>query len=246
MTYRRWWLGPGLLAVVLACALTIACGDDDNSGTPTASSTAGASQDAGAAEKLRDLAQKWGQAETKITYDLDSTYGSTALQAQVIVYRKPPNSRIDYTRTDVANYVIVHEDGGYSCAPQGTSGSCALLSSAEAQSAAAFVPFIEPLASGEGTAAIVAGATTMQSAPDQTIAGQETSCIHAGGNLAGIPGDAIWCFSQDGLLLSQSYVGAGQTFTMTATKIEQVEDSDFDPPYVVITLGPTASPPASP
>lgn len=220
--------------------LFAACGGDDNpGGTVTASPAPNASLDAEATQQLRDLAGKWGAASTKITYDLTSTFGSLTSERQVIVYRETPDRRIDYISDSQTTTVIVRPDLGYSCIKIPV--TCGLLTTSEAEAAIEF-PFINDLGDSAGLDAIIAGATALESVQDRNVIGRQTKCLTATGDLGGNRGEATWCFSEEGLLLSINYAGAAQTFEMAATAIEGIKVTDFDPPYPVATIPPTATP----
>jgi hypothetical protein len=235
---------PKLIALAAitaaACLLLAGCGGgDDNDSTPTVSGSGNSSQDAGAEQQLRDLAGKWGAASTKVTYTLASTLGSITTDTQVIVYRKSPDRRIDYIAAGQATTVIILSDLGYWCLI--TNVSCALLTTSEAETASGF-PFVNDLADSARLDAIIAEATALESAPARNVIGRQTSCIQASGVLGGFPGEATWCFTEDGMLLAISYTSSGQTLEMTATAIGAPEEADFEPPYAVATIPPSPSP----
>ncbi|MEK7247456.1 MAG: hypothetical protein AAB092_03195 [Chloroflexota bacterium] len=220
--------------VAAACLLFVACGGgDDNDSTATVSPAPNPNLDAGATQQLRDLAGKWGAASTKVTYTLASTLGSITTDTQVIVYRKSPDRRIDHISANGTVPVIIRSDAGYSCWDK--TASCTLLSVGEAEAASEF-PFVNDLADSAGLDAIIAEATALESAPARKVIGRETNCLKAGGDLGGFPGEATWCFTEDGLLLAMSYTGSVQTLEMTATAIEGAKDADFDPPYPVAAI----------
>jgi hypothetical protein len=189
---------------------------------------------------LRDLAGKWGEARTKITYDLASASGSLTSDAQVIVYREAPDRRTDHIAASQTTTVIVRTDLGYVCVDTGA--TCVLLAAEEAESSAEFVPFVGDLADTAELDAIIAGATALESAPARNVIGRQTNCIRAGVDLGGIPGEATWCFTEDGLLLAVNLSGGAQTFEVTATVIGEPEEADFEPPYAIATIPPLPSP----
>jgi len=245
MTHLRlatWLLMPVALAALLLLA---ACGGSGNSGSSTPTPASSANLDQHVVQQLRDLAAKWAAANAKITYESSSTSGSLSTQTTAILYEDLPNSRIDVVNADTAITVISRADSGYSCSMQGSQSSCTALSTTEAETAADVIPFLGELSRTDSTSKIIAGATSMDVATPQTVAGKSTTCIHASGNLGQITGEATWCFSGDGLILSQAFKGNATTFTMTATKVEQTQASDFDPPFPVVTAPPSASPTSS-
>lgn len=243
MNKSRTWRIIALVTIVTAAGLLLmACGggDDDPDTTVTVSPEPNPSLDAGATQQLRDLAGKWGETVTKITYALNSASGSLTNASQVVLYQEGPDRRIDNIGVNGTATVIVRTSLGYTCLD--TTSTCALLTTEEANSAAEFVPFVSDLADNAGLKAIIAGATELESAPARNVIGRETSCLKAAGNLGGIQGEATWCFTEDGLLLAINYSGGAQTFDMTATTIEGTKATDFEPPYTVATLPPTATP----
>jgi hypothetical protein len=211
----------------------MACGsgDDDSTATPVAN----ASLNTDAEQQFRELTGKWGNASARITYTLTNAAGD----AQVVVSRRDSRSRIDHTIAGRTSTVIVREDGGYTCL--NATNSCGALSTADASAAASsFIPFVVPLADTAGVNAIVAGAESMELVEGSEIAGAEATCIKADGNLGDISGPTTFCFSEDGLLLRIKYEGF-VPFDMTASAIEDAEESDFDPPYAVPTVPPSPS-----
>lgn len=161
----------------------------------------------------------------------------------MIVFRQPTRIRIDHTLGDRFTSIVVRENEGYSCS--GLSNSCALVSAEEAAEAATFVPYVTTLADSESVNKIISGADSIEIVDSETIAGEEPTCVKATGTLGGIAGPTTFCFSEDGLLLAVKYEGT-PAFDMTANEIGEIEDSDFDPPLVVITVPPTASATATP
>lgn len=239
---------PTIITVAAALAVSLllaACGgDDDSGGTGTPSPTINTSLDAATVQEFRDLTAKWADASAKITFNLVSNAGGVPAGAKVVVYRKAPDVRLDHSSTAKTTIVIVRPEVGYSCTD--VARSCAQLSPADAAAAAEFVPFVGPLADSAGVDAIINGATKMEQAEDQEVAGRAVKCIDVSGDLGGLPGEATFCFTEDGLPLSIGYDGGAQALQLTATAIEEAKDSDFEPPYIVPTLPPTGTPAATP
>jgi hypothetical protein len=237
-------------AIAATCLILAACGDDDDSpdgtvtGTPaSATGTPAASLDADSVQQLLDFSDGWAEANAKITYDFHSASGSTARDAQVVIYQSLPQSRVDIIQPDAMSAIISNEDIGYSCLSQGEAESCALLSASEAEIAADVISFLGDFGNAERTQALLNGLTELATAPSQAVAGHETTCLKATGTLVGIPSaSATWCFTEDGLLLHQEFTGGSLSFNMTATAVEEAQDSDFDPPYPVVTVPPTPTP----
>ena len=222
------------LLVVLAAALIIACGGDDDGGDGTPTVSPGGSINANAVQQLRDLAGKWADVDAKVTYTLTNAAGD----ANVVVYRQSGNSRIDHTLADRTTTVIVRSDVGYSCSTLGN--TCASLPVDQAKESAGFIPFVGPLADSDSLEAMIAGSTGVEGASGRNVAGRDTACVKVSGALSGIPDPATFCFSDDGLLLFISYEGPSG-FEMTATSVDEAQDSDFDPPYAVVSPQPTAA-----
>jgi hypothetical protein len=225
-----------LILVTLAAIVLVACGDDDDgggNGTPTVSP--GGSINANAVQQLRDLAGKWSGVSGKVTYTLTNAAGD----ANVVVTRQSGNSRIDHTLADRTTTVIVLSDVGYSCSTLGN--TCASLPVDQAKESAGFIPFVGSLADSDSLEAIIAGSSGVEGASGRNIAGRDTACIKISGDLGGIPGPGTFCFSDDGLLL---YIGLEGTaaFEMTARNIEEAQESDFEPPYTVVSPQATAAP----
>jgi hypothetical protein len=225
-------IATGLLAA-LACAVLTACGDDDDApATPTP--TVNPSSDPNAAQQLLDLAEKWAEADAAVTYTLSNVAGD----AEVAVYRRGPETRIDHTLAKTTT-VIVRSDGGYSCSSE--SNSCALLTAEDAKAAAGFIPFVTALADEATLGATIAAAEGIEEAPGRRLAGRDTACVTVSGVLAGIPGPSELCFDEDGLLLFVGYAGQ-QSFQMSATEVRDLQDGELDPPYVVVTIPPSPTP----
>jgi hypothetical protein len=223
------------LAAVLSSMVAFPfCGDDDEKEASTPSPTRNARIDASIEGQFRDLAGRWAEATPRITYTLVNAAG----EAEVTYYHRGVNRRIDHTLHGRTTIIIVRDVDGFSCLSD--VNTCAQINREAALAASEIVPFLGPLATTDGLDAIVRGAESMEVTDKREIAGIEATCIKATGDLGGISGPTTFCFSEDGLLLFTGYEGP-VPLEMTATKVDQSEDSDYDPPYAVASLAPTAT-----
>ena len=260
-TYARWrWVLTGLVIVALAFLLAAtACGSDnggndktgaDTSATP-AEETPGASQlNEEVSKKLKDLSEEWAKTSAKATYDITSKTSTGVTETIVILYWAPPKVRVDLS--DVAGGTnsqtsdIATPDKTYSCSQEG-GGQC--LAYPPSSNVLDALPFLSAFDPGTIEAALSQPSDTLKiESSNEEIAGNDASCVSANGVIAGQEGSAKWCFGSNGLLLFESSSDAAGTseFTLQATDVGKVSDSDFDPPYPVTEVPESPTPTATP
>jgi hypothetical protein len=247
----------GLVIIVTAILLTVAaCGGDGKAteqptGTATAplESTLGPSQmDTELSQKLKDLSAEWAKASVKATYDIASLSGTETSKSTMILYWDPPKVRADIS-SDVGGAVtqasvISTPDKIYDCTQEGGE-QC--LAYPAVENVADVLPFLNEFDPGAVEATLSASAGTLKiESSDEKVGKQDASCVSAEGSLGGQEGLGKWCFAGNGLLVFESTADPQGTsqFTLQATDVSEVSDSDFDPPYPVteVTPSPTTTP----
>ena len=242
--HTRWrWVLIGL--VILASALLLAataCGGDNGGNDKTgadasatqAEGTPGASQmSEEVSKKLRDLGEEWAKASVKATFtyamiDTDTT-GST-----MTLYWAPPKVRIDtFDETEGTNMIVISTpDKTYGCSQEG--GQClAYPPSSDVVNIDSFLTFLDPAAI-EAELSGLTGNVQIASSSEK-VAGNDAICVSAEGNIGEQLSFIKFCFASNGLRLYQSWADAAGTseWTLQATDIGTVSDSDFEPPYPV-------------
>jgi hypothetical protein len=172
-----------------------------------------------------------------VKYDITELTGSDASGAtSMAIYQKDGNRRIDFEDPTGTSIFITTTDAVYVCA----------------ESQCIKYPTDDPTAElglGLFTGLLSAEAVADQfDLPEgveietfgQTVAGIDASCYRAAGDLepeeSGDETGEI-CFSEEGLLLSLDFVGAGESYSLIASEATtEVSDSDFEPPFEVIDL----------
>ena len=250
----------GLVIIVSAVLLAAAACGGDSSGTEGAATpssvaspegTPGASQmDAKLSQKLKDLSAEWAKAGVKVTYDIASLSGTETTKSTMTLYWDPPKVRADIS-SDVGGTVtqasvISTPDKIYDCTQEG-GDQC--LAYPPVENATDVLPFLNEFDAGgvEATLSASAGSLKIESS-DEKVGNQDANCVSAEGSLGGQEGLGKWCFASSGLLVFESTSDPAGTsqFTLQATDVSEVSDSDFNPPYPVteVTPSPTATPSA--
>jgi hypothetical protein len=235
-----------LCALTALLALTLAaCGGDDEGGSPTPSRT-GPTLEPALEQQLRELLGKWTAAETKITYNLHSVIGSQSQDGQLVYYQQPPSVREDIVKTGSTTAYLVLPETAYACAAYpNVNPSCAIVPADEAQSAIVGAPLVQrPTATSIDD--LLAQTLSLAAAPEQQVLGRSTTCITMTLPFGQLTTEATGCFTDDGLLLSETSTSPVSTYTLTATQSEQPQQGDFEAPYPIVTAPPSATqPPAS-
>lgn len=244
-----------LLAVITALPalllLAAGCGDDDNGSgnatrTPAASSgstreatkteAAGDNSGSDAGNELKTLSKDWSKATAKVTYQFQSTSQGLTTSTIMTFYSKPPDSRIDYEEAATGKAIFINSGGkSYICSENDGQGTCF---ESPGGSNSSSLPFFGDLADPDSIDSAVGDILGGQiNSSDENIAGKDARCFTASGTFVAESGESKWCFTDDGLLLSASFSGGGDSFTMTATNVDNsVSDSDLKPPYDVATI----------
>ena len=250
----------GLVIVVSAVALAAgACGGSSkgtaeptttSSATP-AEGTPGVSQiDAQLSQKLKDLSGEWAKTSVKVTYDIAGVDSTETTKSTLVLYWAPPKVRADVS-SDVGGTtsqasLISTPDKIYDCTQEG-GNQCRAYPPSE--SVTDVLPFLSEFDPGGVEAALSASEGLKIESSNEKVGDQDASCVSAEGSLGGQEGLAKWCFASSGLLLFESTSDAAGTseFTLQATDVSEVSDSDFNPPYPVteVTPSPTATPTAT-
>lgn len=243
--HTRWrWVLIGL--VILASALVLAataCGGDnggnDKSGADAsatqAEGTPGASQmSEEVSKKLRDLAEEWAKTSVKATFtyamiDTDTT------KSPVTLYWAPPKVRMDVSdETEGINVILISTpDKTYVCSQERGDQCLAYPPSSDVGNIDSFLSSWDPGAI-EAELSGLTGNVQIASSSEK-VAGNDASCVSAEGNIGEQLSFIKFCFATNGLLLFESWADAAGTseWTLQATDIGTVSDSDFEPPYPV-------------
>jgi hypothetical protein len=247
-------IGLAIVALTLVLIPTACGGDSEGTEEATSTSSAipaegtpGASQiDAELSQKLKDLSGEWARTSAKATYDIASVGATESTKATLILYWAPPKVRADLSSdvggTTTQTSVISTPDKTYSCTQEGGNQCLAFPPSENVTDALPFLSEFDP----GGVEAYLSGLTgNLQIwSTSEKVAGNDASCVSAEGSVEGQEGLAKWCFASNGLLLFESFSDPAGTseFTLQATDIGAVSDSEFEPPYPVteVTPSPTA------
>jgi hypothetical protein len=246
----------GLVIIVTGVLLALGACGGDSKGTeePTATGSAapatgtpGVSQiDPELSQKLKDLSAAWAKTSVRVTYDIANVTSSETVKTRLVVYWAPPKMRADISNevngTTAEATFISTPDKTYECTRE-DGDQC--LAYPPVENVVDVLPFVGEFSPGgvEATLSGSAGSLKIESS-DEKVGGQDASCVSAEGSLQGQEGAARWCFASNGMLLFESASDPVGTFTLEATDISEVSDSDFDPPYPVteVTPSPTATP----
>ena len=248
----------GFVIIVTAVLLAAGACGGNNEGTEEAASpssaasatgTPGVSQiDTELSQKLKDLSAEWAKASVKVTYDIANVTSSESIKTRLVLYWAPPKVRADISSeaagTTTEATFISTPDKTYDCTREG-GDQC--LAYPPVENVADVLPFVSDFNPGgvEATLSASAGSLTIESS-NEKVGDQDAICFSAEGSLGGQEGVGKWCFAGNGLLLFESASDPVGTFTLEATDISEVSDSDFNPPYPVteVTPSPTATPTA--
>lgn len=231
---RAWILGG--LAVVAMVA--VACGGDDaeepeeTTGSSTTKTTvtatvAATKASAGGtpASGSTGFSDLFGQLDDA-TYRAEYNVGGTGLSGSTMVwYRKDGKLRFDMTSAQGSFIVIENGTQSVTCTSAGGSGTCFAGGSAGGLEA----PGVSAIEDFEVNAANY----QVEPIDDRTIAGIRGECF----KYSSASGTGTTCLGPRGELLLIEATQAGQTFTLTATKVDDdVSDDDFEPPYAITEL----------
>jgi hypothetical protein len=244
------WLLIGLGLALMALLLTSACngdgGDDGEDGAGETPTAEGTPADDSISEKLRILSERWATKSAKVNYDVSFIQDGSANEFGLVLYWRPPDSRVDIVGQGegLDTIFIVAGDNRYLCAAGDNEGQCLSLGDTPLEglvSSSIFPPFSEPDALTKSIAERVPGLDIDTS--ERTIAGQSASCFSLVSPVVGGEGEAEWCFTDDGIVLllasSLSDAEASGTFRLEATDISSdLSDADFEPPYPLADLPP--------
>lgn len=244
-------LGLSLAVALLALA---ACGGDDSTSSATATTsgratttqkpnpdatkteqpadTSSSSDDIAA--QLEALSNDVQDVTGKVTYADTSTSGDVTT---ITFYSKSPNSRYDSVDSDGSSTSYIQTpDATYICSSSADQTDQTCIQSAGSGTGSAglglFGGFFSPaIVTAMVAAAEVTGINIDKS--NETIAGTDATCFSAEDN-----GETSkFCFSDSGVLLATQTTDSSGTSGMVATAYStDVSDSDFQPPYPVMTI----------
>lgn len=231
---KRTWILGGLAVVAM---VAIACGGDDaeedttttgsSTTKATTTATAAATKASGgtAATGSASFADLFGQLEDA-TYRAEYDVAGAGLSGSTMVwYRKDGKLRFDMTSAQGSFIIIDNGTSSVTCTSAGGSGTCF----AGGAPGGFEPPGIDAVEDFETNAANY----QVEPIDDRTIAGIRGECF----KYTSASGTGTTCIGPDGQLLLMEATQAGQTFSLTATKVdEDVSDSDFEPPYPITEL----------
>lgn len=198
-------------------------------------------------KKLRDLGEEWAKTSVKATFTYamsdEDTPGST-----VTLYRDPPKVRMDVSdETEGINVILISTpDKTYSCWQEGEDQCVAYPPGTDVGNIDSFLSSWDPGAL-EAELSEFTGNVQIASFSEK-VAGYDASCVSVEGNIGERDGLIKFCFASNGLLLYESWKDAAETseWTLRATDIGTVSDSDFEPPYPVSQAPESPTPTATP
>ena len=259
---RSWlWLAVSAFLIALL-ALAAACSssddedvDDGEADSPAATADAngnGGGDDDGdgngdsgsLADRLSDLSDEYELVEVKVVYDFATTGESEDDDfdtEMTLISRPPSDTRIEFSTDEGTVIVITTSDATYSCFSGGGEDFCFELPADESDPES--LPFLGDFTDVDAIRDIIDSEADVSVVEfDDEIAGEDVNCFRATGDIDGDDGEAIWCFTDDGILLLASFSGTTggveTTFQMQAKSVDRnVSDSDFEPPYDAIDFG---------
>jgi outer membrane lipoprotein-sorting protein len=244
------WLVAALILVV-STLLLAGCGGgggEGGAGTPAAGGSPAASD---ITNELQALGNQWQQTVAKVSYDLAVMSGDTTDQSSLVLYRQPPDWRLDISSPSQGDEILIATgDTLYDCSADSGENQCLSYSASDVD-ISGLLGIFDPSV----TATSVAGQEVDRS--EQTISGESAKCFSVTSTSQGYTDNSQWCFASDGILLRLIATSDDPTvsnFTIEVTGVNRdVTEADFDfqPPYPVSTPTPAASPtpseaPASP
>lgn len=245
------WLLTALILAMFTLFLAVGCGGGGEEGgvaTPTAEGSTPASD---ITNELQALGSEWEQTAAKVSYDLTVTSGDTTDQSSLILYRQPPDWRLDISSSSQGDEILIAAgDTLYDCSADSGENQCLSYSASEVDITGLLGIFDPSVA-----AVSVTGQNVDRS--EQTISGESAKCFSVTGTEQGTTSSSQWCFASDGILLRLVASSDDPTisdFTIEVTGVNRdvtEADLDFEPPYPVSTEAAAASPtpseaPASP
>ena len=246
-----------LFALAAACSSSDDDGDNGNGngddGSPTATAADGDDGDGdgdgnGSGDSIFDrigeLSDDYENIEARVVYDFTAREGPADEDGELfdtemtLISRPPSDSRIEFQIEGVTIVNILTSDASYSCFSAEGLEYC---SSGDGDTTS--LPFFGDFTDVDEIRDIVDDEADVDIDEfDDNIAGEDVQCFRATGDLDGDDGDAVWCFTDDGVLLLASFagttLGVESTFEMRATDFSRdVSDSDFEPPYDELDIG---------
>jgi hypothetical protein len=237
---RRALWTVGLAVAVLALSLGAACGKKSSESKATGTSTPPKAatavekaneKSAGAAAKAGDdsaefaaLFGRYKNAEVRIDYEFSMT-GAGAMSGTMSIRQSGNKSRFDMTAAQGSMIMIQLPDKSYMCI---TDQRMCL------ESPAAGAPGGNPMVSAVQDLSNKVTGYSIRKLDSRKIAGVDGRCFEytAPNNEKG-----TLCVGPDGQMLLIEVTSGGQTWKMTATKVEgKPPASDFDPPYPVMAM----------
>jgi hypothetical protein len=204
---------------------------NNTTNTEQATATSESTSSGDVLSQLQALGAGVKQARGKITYTETATSGSTT---SITYYSKPPNGRYDTTESDGSTTVLIETPATtYIC----TSREQICTATAGSGTGSAGLGLLSAFFNSSSIDVLVAAAQAQGisiTRSSETIAGTDASC-YSGEN----SGSAEkLCFSDSGVLLSEQTTDpSGSTTGLMATAYSSdVSDSDFAPPYPVLTI----------
>lgn len=196
------------------------------------------------ADRLRELSDDYEAIEAKVVYDFASTGSgeNEDFNTEMTLVSRPPNdSRIEFSTDEGTIITITTSDATYSCI--GGTGEDFCFELPTDDSGSDTLPFFGDFTDVDEIRDVADDEADVEIDEfDDKIAGEDANCFRATGDIDGDDGEAVWCFTDDGILLLASFSGitGGEegTFQMRAKSFDRdVSDSDFEPPYDILDFG---------
>ena len=235
---NRIWLTALIGALVTPALLFVACSDDDDStpspaaststrpaASPTARPSSAASQADG---PLAELLDKLDDATYRAEYDISGSFGGNVSGKGVLAGR-PPARLFDFdgrTSLGIDRFVII-ETGSeyYLCLETQGQKNCAK------DNAAAGLQLPTGLSVDEIFSSIALDpGTSSTEVEGRKIAGRDARCF----DVAGVSASGLLCAADNGVPLHFEGTFNGARWQITATKVGEPSDADFEPPFDIV------------
>jgi hypothetical protein len=228
------WLLVALL-LVFSAGVAWACGGDeeeDETGAPVATSPAEETPEAREGPEdggeFADLAQKFGGATFKVTYEM-SGLGEIG-GGTMTWYKKGDSTRMDIESEiegqKVSAVIITRPDQSYFCTeiPGLGEGSCLETSDDDAEGVGDVVADLEDVLSDPDADVVSTGS--------RNIAGEDADCFTV--RMLELETETEVCTTEDGVPLSMRSTMEGEELSLEAIDFSRdVSDDDFEPPYPI-------------
>ena len=245
----RWAIRALALIAVLtmSVALVAGCSSSDkmkDEKTPTSGETPEASQtpsdggggDGGGGQGLQELerlaSEAAGDFTGKLTYGITTEAGGQTTEQEWTLAQRPPDSRFEIVSNEGGqesrSIVIQTAEKSYVCTSAGGNEVCF-----ESDQTDQYTGLFDPIFDAPQSIVQDIDTLGLGDQSERDIAGLHANCFSY--SLAGAESET--CFSDEGLMLYLHTGSAGSSFTYEAKSAStDVSDSDFEPPYEVITI----------